>query len=309
MTITAFPLDAVSSAPTYTGEMLRQTLSALMGPVPAGRPLGAYSGVRPGTPNTTVTASSSTWTIGVHSGVVDVETAATAGPYLYAVRVAETGAMTPASAANDRIDLLSLVLDDPAEGDGSSTPQVRSVLTIGTPAASPTPPAAPARSLVLAQIRVPKTGTGSPVVTWVAPEYGARSFQATQTTVSNIASSGSTWVTIPLDTVIYNPGQWTLGSSGLVIPAAGVYRVSGLACIAGNSTGLRGARITVGSTAVDGTSVQNPNAGGSTRMQMPTGVGFAQCAAGDGVFLQALQNSGVTLPTGAGSSLVVERVG
>jgi hypothetical protein len=172
MTIMAFPLDAVSSAPTYTGEMLRQALSALAGPAPAGRPLGAYSGVRPGTPNTTVTATSSTWTIGVHSGVVDLETAATAGPYWYAVRAAETGAMTPASGANDRIDLLSLVLDDPAEGDGSSTPQVRAVLTVGTPAGTPLPPAAPARSLVLAQIRVPKTGTGSPVVTWVAPWWG-----------------------------------------------------------------------------------------------------------------------------------------
>jgi hypothetical protein len=212
VTIVAFPLDAVAGAPSYTGEMLRQTRSVLYGAAPTGRPLGALSGVRGGTPNATVTATTTTWTIKPHSGLLDLETAVSAGAYEYAVRTNETGAMTAANSTNDRIDLISLTLNDPAEGDGSSVPGVVATYTTGLAAASPTVPATPARSMALAQISVPKSGTGSPSVTWVAPTTpasGALTPVASSATYPNAPFNGQSVYNQALDVVsIYDGTQW-----------------------------------------------------------------------------------------------------
>lgn len=172
MTVVAYPLDVVSSVPTYTGQMTRQALSALFGSSPTGRSLGAKSGASPGTPTTTVTATATVWTVAPHSGVLDLETAVTAGPIAYAVTANETGSVTAASASNPRIDVISLQQNDPAMSDGSSVPGVTVQYTAGTAAATPAvPPPAnnPSRNMVIAQISVPKSGSGSPSVTWVAP--------------------------------------------------------------------------------------------------------------------------------------------
>lgn len=170
MAMSAFALDAVSGAPEYTGKMLRTALAALLGPPPAGRPLGATSGVRPGTPTSTVSVAGSTVTIAPHAGVLDVQADATTGPYLYAVTAAETVALDAAHATYARWDRISVQLSDPAAGDGTSTPGVAIVYTPGTPAASPALPAAPARSLTLARVVVPQSGGGAASVVWLAPE-------------------------------------------------------------------------------------------------------------------------------------------
>lgn len=168
MAITVYPADAVAGAPSYSGRKARQ---ALMAPHLAGatsaRPLGARSGVRPGTSTTTVTATSTTWTVAPHAGVLDLETAAEAGPYGYAIDANVTGSVNAAHASLARVDLISVRLDDPAESDGSSTPGVVVVYTAGTAGAGT--PATPARCMVLATINVPASGGGSPSVTWVAP--------------------------------------------------------------------------------------------------------------------------------------------
>lgn len=176
MAMSAFALDAVSGAPEYTGKMLRGALSALLGPPPSGRPLGAISAVRPGTPTTTVSVAGSTVTVAPHSGVLDVQADATTGPYLYAVTAAETVTLNAAHATYARWDRISVQLSDPAAGDGTSTPGVAIVYTPGTPAASPALPAAPARSLTLARVVVPQSGGGAASVVWLAPEMhqGAR---------------------------------------------------------------------------------------------------------------------------------------
>lgn len=168
-----FPADAVAGAPSYTGRMLRQLLGALTGGSTSARPLGSRSGVSPGTPASTVSATSTTWTVQPHAGVMDVEAAVQAGAYHYSFDTAQTGAMTAANASNPRIDILWVRVDDPAESDGSSTPAVSIQYTAGTAAASPAIPVptgtGSARSMVLAQINVPTSGGGSPTVTWVAP--------------------------------------------------------------------------------------------------------------------------------------------
>jgi hypothetical protein len=166
----AWPLDAVSGSPLNTGRRLRQTqVAPLLSGATAARPLGARSGVRPGTSVATVTATATTWSCGPHAGVLDVQAAAEAGPYGYAVDAAVTGSVTAANASNPRTDIIYVQLSDPAEGDGTTTPGITVAYLAGTAAASPVTPSAPARSMILARINVPRSGSGNPTVTWVAP--------------------------------------------------------------------------------------------------------------------------------------------
>lgn len=167
MTIAVHPVDAVSGSPTLTGRKFRHILSAAL-PAIDGYPYGTIGGVRWGTPSSTVTASSSTWGVATHVGVVDPHYGAQAGPYLYEVTVAESGSMNAAHATNPRYDIISVRIDDPAESDGSSVPAAAVVYTAGTAAASPSVPATPARSMKLAEIYVPASGGGAPTVAWVA---------------------------------------------------------------------------------------------------------------------------------------------
>ncbi len=81
--------------------------------------------------------------------------------------------MPAAHATYTRWDRVSVQPSDPAEGDGTSTPGVAVIYTAGTPAASPTLPAAPARSLTLARVVVPPSGGGAASVVWMAPETGS----------------------------------------------------------------------------------------------------------------------------------------
>lgn len=62
MAITVLPIDADpgTGQPAYTAQQTRQAFSAFAGIAPSGRPLGANSGVRAGTPNQTLTSGTST---------------------------------------------------------------------------------------------------------------------------------------------------------------------------------------------------------------------------------------------------------
>jgi hypothetical protein len=122
VTVYLYPADAVSGAPSYTAETWRLLANGIIGGKTSTRPLGGRTGVWPGTPATTVTVSGSTITIAAHGGVLDLETPADAGPYTYAVDPAETRTLTAASATDQRVDSIFVKVDDPAEGDGSSTP-------------------------------------------------------------------------------------------------------------------------------------------------------------------------------------------
>jgi len=165
MVNTIHPVDATAGAPAYGGRMLRQVGSVAFAGASAADPFGVASGVRPGTATTTVTATATTWSVGPHAGVLDFEAAMESGPTLYAIDAAVTGAMRAADGFA-RIDIVWVRQDIPVE-DGSSVPNVVPGYTYGTVAS--TPPATPARCLVLAWVNVPASGGGSPSVTWKAP--------------------------------------------------------------------------------------------------------------------------------------------
>jgi hypothetical protein len=151
----------------YSAKQVRQLFGAFLAKKPGTRPLGSRSGLSPGIGVEILTVTSTTWTLTPFTGVLDLETDTTQGPSPFVVDANLTGGVTAANGANDRIDLLSLTMDI-----GTSTPP-HVVYTVGTPAGSPAVPATPANSIPLAQILVPKTGTGSPSVTWVAPTFTA----------------------------------------------------------------------------------------------------------------------------------------
>ncbi|WIA96406.1 hypothetical protein [Curtobacterium sp. MCBA15_004] len=178
MAITIWPANATNGVPAVAGRGLRQTsVGVPLGGATAARPLGLYSGVRPGTPTSTVTVGNNTVTVAPHAGAIDAQTAAEAGGYEYssdsAVAV-KTGLTQDQS--NPRVDLVSVQVSDPSESDGSAVPQVQFVYTQGAPASTPLAPgdsgssvAAPGRSFPIARVNVPKSGGGNPTVTWVAP--------------------------------------------------------------------------------------------------------------------------------------------
>lgn len=308
MTITVFPLDAVSGAPAYTGQMMRQAISALCGYAPSGRPLGTNSGVRPGTPTNTVTSTSSTWTVRPHSGVLDVETPAAAGVYLYAIDANVTGAVTAPDASNQRVDSLFIQLSDPAESDGSSTPGGAVVYTAGSPGAAGGsrgsaggPPNIPSRAIEIAQINVPVSGGGSPSVSWVAATFGPVRWQGRQLSPSN--TTNNAYTTVAMDTLDVNTMNTAVGGGSFRAPVDGPYLANGTVKFAANATGDRGGQFALNGAGVGGAQARVPAASGNTYVTLPPTI--IQCSAGDVISMQGLQSSGGTLATVGGSMLTI----
>ena len=165
----AWPVDAVTGVPSYTGRLLRQTLSVLAAGATTARPFGGLSGVRPNTSAATITATSTTWTGGLFGGIIDGEASNLSGLYAFAFNQVTSGPVTASNASLPRIDTISVQISDPAEGDLTAAPLCTLVYTTGTPLASPAVPPAPARAFIIAQLTF-TAGTGTtPTVAWVAP--------------------------------------------------------------------------------------------------------------------------------------------
>lgn len=167
MTITIQPIDASAGSPAYTAQQERQALSALLG---GGSPraLGAVSGFRVGTQPSVVSVTSTTWTVNPCSAIIDPVASTTQGAYRWSTDVAVTGAVTAANATNPRKDILYIQVNDASAGDGSGARNANILYLAGTPAASPVPPALPARSFLVATISVPTAGGGSPTIAFNA---------------------------------------------------------------------------------------------------------------------------------------------
>lgn len=165
MTIHAIGLTTLSN----TAKDFRNDMSSLLFGATPTRPTGARSGVRYGTPTTTVSLSGFNGTIKPHSGVMDVQTAAAAGPYFYAVTANETFTVSAAHATLPRVDIVTIRINDDVE-DSSGLESATTHYKAGTAAASPVAPSPDTtRELIIATIAVPASGGGNPVVSWVAP--------------------------------------------------------------------------------------------------------------------------------------------
>jgi hypothetical protein len=165
MTIHAIGLTTLNN----TAKDFRNDMSVTMFGATAARPTGGRSGVRYGTPTNTVSLVSFAGTIKPHSGIMDVQTAAAAGPYFYAVTANEAFTVSAAHATLPRVDIVTIRINDNVE-DASGLESATAHYKAGTAAASPVAPSPDTtRELVIAQINVPASGGGSPTVSWVAP--------------------------------------------------------------------------------------------------------------------------------------------
>jgi hypothetical protein len=193
--------------------MLRQTSVApfVVGATDA-RPLGARSGLRPGITGASAAVNSTSWYVGPIAGIIDAEAANEAGPYAFAIDAASGGAVNAADSTNPRLDGLYVQMSDPAEGDGSSVPSVKVLYAAGTAAASPTLPTTPARSFLIVQLNIPKSGGGTPSYTWVAPYLaaagGALGF------ATEAALNANTNVPFGTEATVYSTGaRYVMGQS------------------------------------------------------------------------------------------------
>jgi len=165
MTMHAIGLTSLSN----TAKDFRNDMSAILGGATTARPTGARSGVRPGTPVTTVSLVAFAGTVKPHSGIMDVQTSAVAGPYWYSVTANETFTVSAAHATLPRIDIVTVRINDNVE-DSSGLETATVQYKAGTAGAVPVAPSpATTRELIIATIAVPASGGGNPVVSWVAP--------------------------------------------------------------------------------------------------------------------------------------------
>lgn len=163
---------------TYSRKQLRQLIGALVGGKAGARPLGGRSGL---TSPVSLAVTSTTWTVGAHTWLLDLETDATMGPSPAVFGTSTSGSVTASSGSIDRWDLLSVTMDDAT----ATLPTI--VYTAGSTAA--TLPATPAESVALAKIVVPKTGTGSPTIQLIAPQAAAAGGILTVTDASGYPAS------------------------------------------------------------------------------------------------------------------------
>lgn len=159
MTGICLPIDASSGSPSFPAAQNRVAFGALMSPNSA-RPLGARSGCRLAA-SPAVSIAGTTWTVTPFTAVVDPGTALTVGAYLVAFEANETGVINAADSTHARLDRLDLqVPDDPP---GASPRSAAIVYTAGVASSSPALPAAPARSMPIATITVPASGTAASI--------------------------------------------------------------------------------------------------------------------------------------------------
>lgn len=165
MTGYALPIGTLS----FSAQQNRQAFAALYGSSASG--LQAMAGVRPG-PGLDVTIAGSTITATAGAAIVQSAASTIAGAYLAYLDASWTNALTAADGTFTRIDLVYLRVRD-TDMDGSGFRDCTPVYLAGTPSASPVAPPVPGSTsaIILATINVPKSGTGSPTVSYATRQY------------------------------------------------------------------------------------------------------------------------------------------
>jgi hypothetical protein len=293
MAIVVHPIDASAGAPAYTAQQTRQAFGALTGFATTARPLGARSGVRPGTPATTVAlsgAGSTTWTVGAHSGILDTESPVAAGAYQYATDGTDTGTITAASVSIARVDIIWVAVNDTVQ-DSSGLRNGVVTYQAGTVAGT-APAPTNARAMVLAQINVPISGGGAPTVTWVAPYSVAAGGILVCKSSADYPTSAQQYEGLYVEDQTLN---YLLRSNGTTLSKYEAPRVGASCTSAGDTWATDGAVVSLGNTGGAWTSREDSNgfvtAGATTTpITIPAGQ--------DGEYLITIQGLDTTAATG-----------
>ena len=154
------------AAGQLTAQQERQSWAAVHGGG-SGRQLGGRSGFRVGTPSTVLSATSTTWTLGACSAMLDPGAQVHQGMYGWSSDANITGTVTAADSTNPRKDIVYIQVND-SDVDSSGAKSAQVLYLAGTPApagpSSPAAPSLPPRSFLLGTISVPVAGGGSPTV-------------------------------------------------------------------------------------------------------------------------------------------------
>jgi hypothetical protein len=138
-------------------------------------------------------------------------------------------AIATANASNPRIDVVIAQVEDAAYS-GANNDWKLAVVT-GTAAASPTVPALPASSLVLAYVWIPAASSSVTAgnILDLRVAYDRNPFRAQMTRAAAYTQAAAGMVQFPFDTVVSDvSGSCTTGTSAaFTCPVAGVYLVAG----------------------------------------------------------------------------------
>jgi hypothetical protein len=151
--------DFGDGAGTYSAQEMRLFAASLIGSLGggSGNQLGIGSGVRKADGNPLAVNVTSGLSVQVAAGTASIQgnAATNAGAYTVVLDSAATLTCTAADTVNPRIDSVCLTVTD--NGNNTSTSVVQ--IVTGTPAASPSAPALPGNSLLLANITVAANAT------------------------------------------------------------------------------------------------------------------------------------------------------
>jgi hypothetical protein len=178
----------IGGGTTWTARQDRQSRSALLAPSASG--LQATGGVRPG-PGLDVSVAGSTITVTAGSAIVQSAASVLAGAYEAWLDASWTQALTAADGTNPRNDLVYLRVRDTDE-DGSGARDCTPVYVVGTASASPVTPSIPGGTsgIVLGVITVPKSGAGSPTVSYATRRYAVTAGGAAPVPSGLLATAG-----------------------------------------------------------------------------------------------------------------------
>jgi len=228
-------------ADSHSSELFRRAICSLTGGVTNGTPGGVVApadlAVTAGSGNSVNVAAGEVWVPG--------SSASHMGAY-YGYNDAVVNIGTTPNASNPMYYIITATVNDQAYtgNDSSVTNNTWNVLaTAGTPAPSPSVPATPANSLLLATVLVPASASSSSSYTIVDKRVFVGMPNANRNnpagiivqTAASAVGVGYTQVTFGAATPVLKGGMtWT--PSAFTVPVAGLYSVAGNILSAGNGT-------------------------------------------------------------------------
>lgn len=236
---TPWPIQADS----YSSEVVRRAVSALLGPAVGGLNGAAGGVVGTGDLQVSGTSGQNQVTVAAGQAFVPGTMGASQGLYYAYNNAAITNIAITPNGSNPLIAIVTLSVNDTAGYGGSGQPGVTSnsagiLVTQGTPSSSPAQPATPNNSLLLASILVPASAANSSVYTITDERVsidaapGGRMYPTGGTSLT----SGSAALVTSM-TPDYTEGGFSFSSNGLVVPYKGIYAVKWRVCYGGSGGG------------------------------------------------------------------------
>lgn len=257
--------------------------------------------VQHGTPNMSVDVAKG-------SAIIDGTESVNQGVYHVYNDATVNLAVTTADPVNPRWDLLVFKVQDAAYSGAVNSSSL--AIVAGTPAGSPALPATPNNAIALYKIVVPAAAASIVNANLTDLRVVRRPVMALGYESAGGPLPANVLTSISAQAFAINVGGWTLSSGALVVPMAGVYRVSAqITMSAITSLGILQVALTRnGATSVTGNSTYSP---AGLNVVTTAGPYPITCAVGDTLGMSAIQTTSGSqgVPAGAGTTFIyAERI-